>query len=510
MPRKQVLLIHPPVVRPCEPPPGIAKLAGALRRYGVEYDIIDVNLEGLLFLCQRPLTARDTWTRRAVARVNRNLEALTQPAAYENLDRYKQAVLELSRVLSMQDCSGGSEVSLANFQDRHLSPAKSGDLIRSFEFPEKNIFFAYFEKRLNEALEKNRPGVIGLSLNFLSQALCTFAIIGVIKRLAPEVAIAIGGGLVTSWMRRPGWKNPFGGIIDKLVAGEGEAALLALLDVEYSAGSNLPDFERFIPLPYFSPGFILPYSASSGCYWRRCAFCPEKAEANPYRPVGSHQVVSQLQSLTGPLKPVLVHFTDNALSPALLKILAGESFGAPWYGFVRITRHFADVDFCVALKKSGCVMLQIGLESGSQKVLDSFRKGIDLKIAQKALENLKCAGIAAYVYLLFGTPWETEPDAKRTLDFTVRNSDAITFLNLAIFNLPAFGPYADELNTSPLDSGDLFLYRRFEHPEGWNRRHIRGFLDNTFRRHRAVAAILRNDPPVFTSNHAPFFVPYLL
>ena len=139
MKTNKVLLIHPPVVRPCEPPPGIARLSGALKRHGVEYDIIDANLEGLLSLSQRHLEGRDTWTRRAVARVERNLEVLMQPAGYRNLDRYKQAVYELNRVLRMQDRSGGTEVSLANFQDRNLSPVKSGDLIRAFEFPAKNL-----------------------------------------------------------------------------------------------------------------------------------------------------------------------------------------------------------------------------------------------------------------------------------------------------------------------------------------------------------------------------------
>jgi hypothetical protein len=150
-------------------------------------------------------------------------------------------------------------------------------------------------------------------------------------------------------------------------------------------------------------------------------------------------------------------------------------------------------------------MLQIGLESGSQKVLDGFSKGISLELAQKVLENLKQAGIATYVYLLFGTPWETESDAAKTLDFTVKHSEAIAFLNLAIFNLPAFGPQTAVLDTTPLDTGDMFLYRRFEHPTGWSRKHIRRFLDKKFRRHKAIAPILRRDPPVFTSNHAPFF-----
>ena len=500
-----VLLIHPPVVRPCEPPPGIARLCGALKRHGVDYDIIDANLEGLLFLSQRPLVVRDTWTRRAVARVERNLEALMQPTAYQNLDRHKQAVFELNRVLTMQDRSGSAEVSLANYQDRHFSPVKSDDLIQAFESPEKNPFFPYFERRLSEAMEKGRPRLIGFSLNFLSQALCTFAMIGTLRRLDPTVPVILGGGLITSWMRRPGWRNPFEGIIDGLVAGEGEAALLALIDREYSTGSEISEFDKFLPLPYLSPGLILPYSASSGCYWRHCAFCPEQAEANPYRPIAPSRVMSQLKSLIRSLNPILVHFTDNALSPAMLNALCREPCAVPWYGFVRITRQLADPDFCDALKRSGCAMLQIGLESGSQKVLDGFSKGIDLKIAQRSLENLKQAGIATYVYLLFGTPWETELDAEKTLDFTVKHSESITFLNLALFNLPAFGPQTAVLDTTPLDAGDLSLYRRFTHPAGWHRQKIRRFLDTKFRRHKAIAAILRNDPPVFTSNHAPFF-----
>ena len=498
-------MIHPPVVRPCEPPPGIAKLAGALKRHGVAYGVIDANLEGLIALCRRPPAAIDTWTRRAAARVGRNLDTLRHPAGYRNLDRYKQCVLDLNRVLGVQDLSRNSVVGLADFHDSHLSPVKSGDLIQAFEYPEKNIFYPYFAERLSKVMETAQPAVVGFSLNFLSQALATFAAVGVLKRLDPRVTIILGGGLITSWMRRPNWKNHFAGIIDRLVAGEGETDLLSLLGAQTASGENFWDYDHFSALPYLSPGFVLPYSASSGCYWRRCAFCPEQAEANPYRPIPISQVISQLKSLTGNLRPALIHLTDNAVSPAMLQALTREPVGVPWYGFVRLTRHLADRDFCVALKRSGCVMLQIGLESGSQKVLDRFCKGIDLGIAQQAFENLKHAGIAAYVYLLFGTPWETESDAEMTLDFCVRNSGAITFLNLAIFNLPAFGPDTEALDTMPLDTGDLFLYRGFTHPAGWHRRHIRRFLGKRFRRHPALAPIIRRDPPVFTSSHAPFF-----
>jgi radical SAM superfamily enzyme YgiQ (UPF0313 family) len=150
-------------------------------------------------------------------------------------------------------------------------------------------------------------------------------------------------------------------------------------------------------------------------------------------------------------------------------------------------------------------MLKLGLESGDQAVLDSLCKGIELEIASPALKTLKKAGIATYVYLLFGTPAESLEAAERTLEFTVKHSESIDFLNIAIFNMPAHGADADRFETRDFYEGDLYLYKNFIHPDGWNRSAVRRFLDRKFKRHPAVAPILRRDPPFFTSNHAPFF-----
>jgi len=201
----------------------------------------------------------------------------------------------------------------------------------------------------------------------------------------------------------------------------------------------------------------------------------------------------------------LLHFLDNAMSPALLRSMAGTPVGVPWYGFARISPELADPAFCRALKRSGCVMLKLGLESGSQQVLDHLQKGIDLETASKTLEALNGAGIAAYVYLLFGTPPETEADAEKTLNFAVRQHERISFLNVAIFNLPAYGPDTENLETESFYEGDLSLYRTFVHPAGWDRPAVRRFLNRAFKRHPAISPILQRDPPYFTSNHAPFF-----
>ena len=150
-------------------------------------------------------------------------------------------------------------------------------------------------------------------------------------------------------------------------------------------------------------------------------------------------------------------------------------------------------------------MLKLGLESGDQDVLDKMHKGIDVATASLALKTLKKAGIATYVYLIFGTPAETLPAARKTLKFVVRHKDTIDFLNVALFNMPVCGHEASQFETSRFYEGDLSLYTDFTHPKGWNRKEVRLFLENEFKKHQVVSGIEKKEPPLFTSNHAPFF-----
>jgi len=502
-----MLLIYPPVAKPCEPPAGIAKLCSALNHHGIRYSVWDANLEGLLSLLRNPPASFDTWTSRALHHLPGHLDSFKGWDGYKNQDRYRRAIKDLNRLLEMKARSSNVRLSLTNYEHGTLSSVRSGDLLRASEHPEDNPFYPYFKKRLTELLRNEPLSLIGFSLNYLSQALCTFAMIGFLKREWPGIKLILGGGLVTSWMRKPHWQNPFNGLVDHLVAGPGEVPLLLLMGVR-EAGDipYAPNYDSFPLKDYFAPGPILPYSASSGCYWNRCSFCPERAEGNSYHAIPSDKVINDLRHLVHKHKPVLIHFLDNAISPSLLKAICQNPPGAPWYGFARITRDLTDPDFCLALKRSGCVMLKLGLESGDQGVLDDLQKGIDLEEASSTLKGLKKAGIAAYVYLLFGTPVEALTEARRTLAFVVKHHDCIGFLNLAIFNMPIYGAEAHQMETKQFYEGDLSLYTSFNHPKGWSRPLIRQFLDKEFKRHPAIAPIVRRDPPVFTSNHAPFFV----
>jgi radical SAM superfamily enzyme YgiQ (UPF0313 family) len=496
-----MLLIYPPLAKACEPPAGIARLAAALKARSIPCGLLDANLEGQLWLLKQPASAADTWSRRAAKGLERNLAALRDNSVYRAPDRYRRAISDLNRLLNISTAEADVTIGLADYQHSLLSPLRSADLITAAHESAQNPFFPYFSRRLPELLAA--ATTVGFSLNYLSQALCAFAMIGYVRKHYPTLKIILGGGLVTSWMQRPGWSNPFGDLVDHLVSGPGEDALPLLLDV--SAAPKRPGAPDYSALPlqdYFSPGLILPYSAAGGCYWNRCSFCPERAEGNKYYPVPVSRVLAEIKLLSEQTSPVLIHLLDNAISPALLRALAAHPPGTPWYGFARIDETLADPEFCRSLKRSGCVMLKLGLESGSQMVLDKMCKGVNLGMASCVLNNLEAAGIAVYCYLLFGTPGETLVEARQTLEFVVSHHQAINFLNLAVFNMPLHGDEVTEYGNQPFYEGDLSLYTAFRHPGNWDRKQVRRFLDGEFKRRPEIAAIIRNDPPQFGSNHA--------
>ncbi len=437
--------------------------------------------------------------------MQRNLQDLRLKEIYSHPDRYRKAISEINKLLVNIGRNSKISLTLTNYQDPSFTPLRSEDLLKAAENYQDNLFFPYFSKRLEELIVDTAPSAIGFSLNYLSQAITTFAMIGFVKRFAPELPLIVGGGLITSWTRNPSWNNPFGGLIDHLITGKGEIPLLRLAGIE-QANHHRPNYSDLPLDQYLSPGFILPYAASSGCFWNKCSFCPEVAEDNPYSPLTPKHVLNDLKGLTQETQPVLIHFLDNALSPSTMEALV-DGPRIPWYGFSRISRQLTDATFCRNLRKSGCKMLKLGIESGDERILQTMNKGIEPKMVSSVLTALKKAGIATYVYLLFGTPNESLDEARKTLSFVTRHHKEITFLNLAIFNMPVCSQEAAQLEVDNFYEGDLSLYSSFVHPRGWDRKAVRNFIDRKFSRHPLIAPILRRDPPHLTSNHAPFFCP---
>jgi hypothetical protein len=81
------------------------------------------------------------------------------------------------------------------------------------------------------------------------------------------------------------------------------------------------------------------------------------------------------------------------------------------------------------LRRSGCVCLAYGIESGSQRVLDLMKKGFRIKDAQEVIRDTSDAGIAVVANFMFGFPGETDEDFEETLNFIFENKKRFTSLN---------------------------------------------------------------------------------
>ena len=501
-----LVLIFPPVALPSEPPLGIATLAASLRRLGARVELVDANVEGLHHLVASvpDEAARDEAGRRALKLRARALAQLRSSVGYADRDRHHAAVGALRRTLAIADAEGAADV--ADYHHPGMSPFELSDLQRAAG-GSACAYDAYFEGLAARVSERS-PRVVGISINYLHQVLPGLALAGVLRRrLGPGVGIMAGGGLISSWRGRldPGCLSP---TVDRLVLGDGVAALARELGLPAPPPRwDPPDYTGLPWELYLAPVRIAPATTSVGCYWNACRYCPQAAVGQRYQTTFGDGLARAFEEICRRTGAGLVHVTDSAVPPANLRRLAALDGAVPWYGFGRFHADLTDLDFCRELRRGGCRMLKLGLESGSPRVLRRLNKGIDLTRASAALRALRRAGVAVYLYVMFGIPGERRDDAERTLAFVADHAPCIDFINVSLLNLPISTPPEPGLELRRVPRyGELSLYTGFEDREGWERREARLFLERDFRRHPAVGPILRRTPHVFGANHAPFFV----
>ena len=66
------------------------------------------------------------------------------------------------------------------------------------------------------------------------------------------------------------------------------------------------------------------------------------------------------------------------------------------------------------MKNAGVLLLAIGVESGSQKILDAMKKGITVEQIENAFKIYNEVGINTFAFIIVGHPEETEEDRRLT------------------------------------------------------------------------------------------------
>jgi radical SAM superfamily enzyme YgiQ (UPF0313 family) len=313
---------------------------------------------------------------------------------------------------------------------------------------ELNRIPAEFYRRLGALflplLESEKPGVLGLSVysGTLPASLFAFKLA---KEKFPHIKTVMGGGIFSGELSMDNYnfgyfleKVPY---IDKIIVGEGELLFLKLLRGELPGTQrvftlkdidnrvlditavDIPDFSDF-ELQYFT---VMANYTSRSCPFQ-CNFCVETVYWGKYRKKRAAQILEELASMYKKYRHQLFLMCDSLLNPVITP-LAGEmiksDFSLYWEGYLRADKEVGNTGNTMLWRRGGFYRARLGVESGSQRILDLMGKKITVEQIKSAVHSLAYAGIKTTTYWVIGYPGETEGDFRMTLSLIEELKDDI-------------------------------------------------------------------------------------
>jgi radical SAM protein with 4Fe4S-binding SPASM domain len=199
-------------------------------------------------------------------------------------------------------------------------------------------------------------------------------------------------------------------------------------DLDLTPFPDYSDFRKDILSGYYRQPERLELFDSRGCI-TRCHFCSEWQFWKVFRSMSGErmfeEVAYQVRKFPGVDYFYFIGSLLNGNIKALSKfcdLLIQNKLKIRWLGQA-IIRPEMTKELLEKMRKAGCEWLGYGIESGSQKVVDSMNKHFSIANAEEVLRDTHQAGISTQVNFMFGIPTETEEDFEETLRFLKRNRE---------------------------------------------------------------------------------------
>ncbi|MEK6988160.1 MAG: radical SAM protein [Candidatus Thermoplasmatota archaeon] len=160
-----------------------------------------------------------------------------------------------------------------------------------------------------------------------------------------------------------------------------------------------------------------------GCPFR-CTWCCKPIFGEKYRHRSAKNVVGEMLELKERYKPDMIRFADDIFTINRKKFLeladAIEAADAqiPFECLSRVD--LVDREILERLRDIGCRKVLYGVESGSQRVLDSMKKGTTVEEVHEISRLTRKLGIEQYWFLIYGYPPEDVHDLRLTVDMVRR------------------------------------------------------------------------------------------
>ena len=493
------LVTVPPVITPSEPPSGAFLLAAGLSARGIDAGFLDLSLEYFRYIFSISPEGRGY---PAVTPAKDYL--LNNPLYAPQQHRTSSGILNSSMKLFSKEFPGW-KITLMDLVPP-VTVHRPSELVRICR-DGNTPFSKFWEEYLLPVLKRYDPESVLVSLSYLSQLAAGIDLVLFLRRAGYRVTV--GGSLLNSLSRTGKGYELVQGVLPESSLGDGSSF------PGFNSGND-PFLSR-LSWPdmlgkwnYISGRPVIPYALSTGCYWNRCLFCPDSSKRLAvYGHETFERFISTIPSTVMEKNPI-IHFVDSAIPGRALEDVLPllRQYRLDFYTFARPEKWISRI--ADRLSESGCLMLQLGAESGSRSLLDRFEKGIEPDTTLEVLKNCSSAGIRSYVYMLLGLPGETDHDVKASVRFLEKAGDSIDFINFSVFNLPVNCELTDRASKFGIDLLDhdspddaIRLYRSFLYNGQNPRIRARQAVSEYYSKIPSVAEALKNTPRWFRTSHFP-------
>lgn len=165
--------------------------------------------------------------------------------------------------------------------------------------------------------------------------------------------------------------------------------------------------------------FLLQMWASRGCPYR-CTFCYVTCfqKGNLYRPHSPERVGKEAENTLRRFPKLrFIYFDDDTFNIGnervreISKIL--KRINLPWGAMCRADT--CNLETFRIMRENGCVYLKVGIESGSQRILDDvINKSLNLEDAKRTVKELRKMGFHIHGTFMYGFATETPEEIQMT------------------------------------------------------------------------------------------------
>jgi len=278
---------------------------------------------------------------------------------------------------------------------------------------------------ISSQIERSRPDVVGIS--FVSTKLRSGLRVAQIAKKMGVKRVVAGGPHATI---QPGDLISDGIPIDYLVAGEAEEQMEVFEGTPSSKIIKAGRIQNLDLLPWMAReslvgiedyrssdlGYIM---TSRGCPGSCNFCCSNKLWGKKVRFRSISDVIAEMDDVNEKYGTRKFYLTDDTFTMSRKRVseFAGgiREKNYEWGCLTRVDK--LNKEMLKQMMESGCRMIKLGIESGSQRVLDLMNKCATLGQARKAADILNTVSAPWMAYVMAGVPGETSKDVDSTMVF---------------------------------------------------------------------------------------------